>query len=437
MAGAAARAAGRVMAAAAAGAIAVAGLVAPFLLPAPAVAAPAQGGGEGLFEVQSARIPRPGSFSVAVTGAAYQVERRREPGSTTDRTVADGGVQLTAAFADRLEIWGRYGAALTRSGTTAFSYRDGLAGAKVALLRGPRLAVAAAGDVTIPWGNRERGFSSDEWDPSGTLLLTVPLSRPGAMTTAAVHLNAGYRRRGDDRGRTYDGFPLYYLEPVHPGGDGDRVDLRGAVELRARRITLFAEAILDRMASDDISPAEGPIWVTPGFRLSLGRRVSLLVASKIAISADNPDTDAFRPPEEMFPDWQIGFALTWSRFGSETDRDEDGAPDFRDRCPAVPEDPDGVADADGCPELDADGDGIPDEADACPEEPEDVDGDADEDGCPEAPPEPEEEQPAGGDDAPAAEEPPPAEAPAGESPPAGDAPPGDDPPAGDPPGGGD
>jgi hypothetical protein len=356
--------------------------------------------------VQSARIPRPGSFSVAVTGAAYQVERRREPGSTTDRIVADGGVQLTAALADRLELWWRYDAALTRHGSTALSYRDGLAGAKVAVLRAPWLAAAVAGNVTIPWGNRERGFSSDEWDPSGALLFTVPLSEPGALTTAAVHLNAGYRRRGDDRGRTYDGFPLYYLEPVHPGGDGDRVDLRGAVELRARRITLFAEAILDRMVSDDISPAEGPIWVTPGFRLALTEGVSLLVASKIAISADNPETDAFRPPEEMFPDWQIGFALTWSRFGDGSDRDEDGVPDFRDRCPAVPEDPDRVADADGCPELDADGDGIPDEADACPEVREDVDGDTDEDGCPEAPPEPEAEKPAEGDEAPAAVEPP-------------------------------
>jgi hypothetical protein len=357
------------------------------LLAAAAVAAPAPGGGEGLFDVQSARVPPAGSYAVSVTGAAYQVERRREPGSVGDRVVTDGGMQLTVGLGGRLELWARYGAALVSyADDTALSYRDGLVGAKVGLWRAPWLAAAVSGGVTVPWGNRPRGFSSDSWDPSGALLLTFPLPDSNAKSAALLHLNLGYSSRGDDRGRTYDGFPLYYLEPVYPGGDGDRIDLRGAVELRSRRISVFAEAVLDRMVSDDVSAVEGPIWVTPGFRLALTGRVSLLVASKIAISADDPATAAFRPPEEMFPDWQIGFALTWSNRGEDPDRDGDGVPDFRDRCLTQPEDRDDVADADGCPETDADGDGIPDEADACPELAEDLDGDADEDGCPEEAP---------------------------------------------------
>jgi OOP family OmpA-OmpF porin len=48
------------------------------------------------------------------------------------------------------------------------------------------------------------------------------------------------------------------------------------------------------------------------------------------------------------------------------DQDADGVPDDVDECPDLPEDRDGVQDADGCPEDDADGDGILDRDDACP-----------------------------------------------------------------------
>lgn len=64
------------------------------------------------------------------------------------------------------------------------------------------------------------------------------------------------------------------------------------------------------------------------------------------------------------------------------DTDGDGIPDVRDRCPADPEDKDGVQDEDGCPDPDNDGDGLLDAKDKCPMEPEDVDGFQDEDGCP-------------------------------------------------------
>ena len=65
------------------------------------------------------------------------------------------------------------------------------------------------------------------------------------------------------------------------------------------------------------------------------------------------------------------------------DRDHDGIPDVDDKCPDVPEDKDGFADEDGCPDPDNDGDGIPDKSDKCPNEAEDFDGFQDEDGCPE------------------------------------------------------
>jgi outer membrane protein OmpA-like peptidoglycan-associated protein len=64
------------------------------------------------------------------------------------------------------------------------------------------------------------------------------------------------------------------------------------------------------------------------------------------------------------------------------DRDHDGIPDVRDKCPDRPEDHDGFEDEDGCPDPDNDHDNIPDEDDQCPNEPEDKDNFQDEDGCP-------------------------------------------------------
>lgn len=80
-------------------------------------------------------------------------------------------------------------------------------------------------------------------------------------------------------------------------------------------------------------------------------------------------------------------ALTESASCAARDRDRDGIPDAADACPDDPEDLDGDADLDGCPDLDpdgdADGDGIPNARDACITRPEDFDGHDDDDGCPE------------------------------------------------------
>jgi outer membrane protein OmpA-like peptidoglycan-associated protein len=64
------------------------------------------------------------------------------------------------------------------------------------------------------------------------------------------------------------------------------------------------------------------------------------------------------------------------------DRDQDGVDDAADDCPDEPEDRDGFADDDGCPDPDNDNDGIPDAKDRCPNAPEDRDGFEDDDGCP-------------------------------------------------------
>jgi outer membrane protein OmpA-like peptidoglycan-associated protein len=60
------------------------------------------------------------------------------------------------------------------------------------------------------------------------------------------------------------------------------------------------------------------------------------------------------------------------------DRDGDGVPDSKDKCPDEPEDKDGFQDEDGCPDLDNDSDGIPDAQDKCPNQA----GPAENAGCP-------------------------------------------------------
>jgi len=68
------------------------------------------------------------------------------------------------------------------------------------------------------------------------------------------------------------------------------------------------------------------------------------------------------------------------------DLDGDGLDALDDLCPDEPEDPDGLADEDGCPEDDLDEDGIDDASDRCPMEAEFANGYEDEDGCPDLAP---------------------------------------------------
>ncbi len=82
------------------------------------------------------------------------------------------------------------------------------------------------------------------------------------------------------------------------------------------------------------------------------------------------------------PPWRVHALISFQAPASTLDRDGDGIPDHRDRCPAQPEDFDGFEDDDGCPDDDHDGDGIPNSVDMCPDQPEDFDGFEDEDGCP-------------------------------------------------------
>jgi hypothetical protein len=96
----------------------------------------------------------------------------------------------------------------------------------------------------------------------------------------------------------------------------------------------------------------------------------LLPVLPLAAACSSPDPRPIAPPPVL------------TAPASTADRDDDCVPDGRDRCPDEPEDGDGIADEDGCPELDHDRDRIPDTCDVCPDAPETYQGWGDRDGCP-------------------------------------------------------
>lgn len=351
--------------------------------PGSALAWPALSGGSGLLDVRSADVTARDSFDVQFGAMSYGLSGGTVPGDSEDRTVLDGGLQITWGVTNWAEVWAQGNMAFVALGNSEVSNRDGRAGLKVVypgrvwgVLPGLVL------DLNVPVGDRARGFSTDALDPGVTVLLTVPLPDSNRRSAAALHFNFGYRSHGDDRGRTFEGLPLYYLEPVYPEGQNDRIDLRAAVEIRSRETTLFMELLLDQLLHDDVAFRESPIFVSFGFRRNFLGNLSGLAGVKVALAADDPATTRFRSADDLYPDWQVGMALSWSRRGPTSDRDGDGVPDVLDQCPHQMEDLDGWLDADGCPDLDNDGDGIPDDVDGAPNQPEDFDGFMDADGIP-------------------------------------------------------
>lgn len=284
------------------------------LLPLRVAADTSWAGGEGTFEVRSAAIPPHGSWAITLGGVYYFLNERHDPLAPDGRDVVDGGLLVSTAFRDRVEVFARLGGAVyTNEGETPLSPRDGRIGAKVALpWKTGWLSSAGVVHLNLPWGQRERGFSTGSFDPAigGALTFELPESNP--LSFARAHLNVGYQWHGDARGRGYEGWPPFYLEPPHPATERNRVDLRAALEFGTEGVRLFADLILDQLVHPDLSFRESPVFLTLGFRKDLATPVSLLLASKIALSADDPATDAFRAPEDLFPEWQLGFLLSWT-----------------------------------------------------------------------------------------------------------------------------
>ena len=134
----------------------------------------------------------------------------------------------------------------------------------------------------------------------------------------------------------------------------------------------------------------GSDWDDP---IHVGAGVRYFVTEEIAVRADfrylrGPSEQAPYTLNAGYAEFGVGvsFAPHWTSKPElpkvDGDRDGDGIPDSKDKCPDQPEDKDMFQDEDGCPDPDNDGDGIPDTIDKCPLDPEDKDGFQDADGCP-------------------------------------------------------
>lgn len=346
---------------------------------------PSLGGGTGLLDVRTVEVPTDRSIDAQFGFLTYSIPGGTVPNDPRTRRIADGGLHVTTGFGDYAEVWGVLPALVhdVSDSNAVYVHRDGFLGAK---LVSPRSFRGMTGglilETNVPYGNRARGASNDSWDPAITGLLTLRLPDSNTFTAANLHFNVGYHAFGDVRGRTFEGAPLYYQEPVYPKGDNDRLDLRGALEVRSERTTLFIELLLDQLLSEDLSFSESPLFLSSGFRAPLTESFSFLLAAKISLASDDLETTRFRSADDIYPDWQLGFAVAWSRRGAGADRDGDGVPDRLDQCPYEAEDLDGWEDSDGCPDLDNDNDGVPDAFDGAPNLPEDRDGFLDTDGIP-------------------------------------------------------
>jgi OOP family OmpA-OmpF porin len=218
--------------------------------------------------------------------------------------------------------------------------------------------LAVLGVASIPTGDRA-SFLSD-----GALGVSVQLVAEYALAVGAVRAELGYSARSQ---RTWpeaplDGTTFGNAIPWAIGGVVRPKALAPAVDPDDRQ--LWEIAAHGGLPAGPVAPfglgGAGASRLSPALlavddRVALGhpRDAYLLVGADFGLDA-----------ALGVPVLRAVVSVGWAPRAH--DRDADGVPDDRDECPDLPEDRDGVEDADGCPEDDADGDGILDHEDACP-----------------------------------------------------------------------
>ncbi len=252
--------------------------------------------------------------------------------------------------------------------------------ARLAGLEEPGLSL---GDVVVRAGWRQR-FGDDT-----ALALHVPVLLPTSGKQNVLGLGLGVRPTLAFMQRIGIAELLFNLSYLVRGAERT-LDFDGGQELGARagarialdqywKTGLLVDLGVSTATSDffaaPVTPAEarvgldhwfGEHWRITGFLgtgMSTGVGAPDLRAGVGLAYGDNPPYRARPAP-------------------TRGDRDGDGIPDEKDRCPDAVEDRDGFQDDDGCPEEDNDGDGIADVDDACPRAPETLNGISDDDGCP-------------------------------------------------------
>lgn len=240
--------------------------------------------------------------------------------------------------------------------------------ARIAGLPGERgLAAAIAAQVILPTGDHGDFAGEDGWAFAWSL-------RAGYRTPDLyVTGGAGLRVRTAE---------VVLLSPARP--HGNELVAQGGVAVRVGpvgrqlggpdRAWLLAE--VEGVLGDD--PGTGARGPSPA-EARVGARLDVAHCWSIGLAGGA----GFTPDEIGSPGYRAVVSVTFHQ-DPVRDRDGDGIRDGLDVCWREPEDKDGIADRDGCPDLDDDRDGLDDTVDRCPAQAEDLDGYRDADGCPES-----------------------------------------------------
>jgi outer membrane protein OmpA-like peptidoglycan-associated protein len=275
---------------------------------------------------------------------------------------------------------------------------DARLGAKVALVRQERFAVAAIGSVFLPFGDEQMllGDRNLVFEPA-----VAGEWRPSRDTQTRVLANLAARIRQRTVLEGYD-----TTDPAATANDakafldvGSEVVLGIGGELEVSpRVSLAAETQLFAPLPASIGYGRCHLYsgkpcadATYWRGAKRGDLTALLTAGASVRVAPDVTASLMVGTGQLGArgdDFRITTALVWAPqpegavHRGAHDKDGDGIPDAVDSCVDEPEDKDGFQDEDGCPDPDNDGDGIPDVTDKCPNDPEDKDGFQDEDGCP-------------------------------------------------------
>jgi OmpA-OmpF porin, OOP family len=229
--------------------------------------------------------------------------------------------------------------------------------------RRPGVGLALIASLSLPTASE-----SQRWLGEGTAVPQLVAAADLQRGRFGLAINAGMRWRDSERFRDEDsGGNAPITGGVIEAGSAVPFGLGASFAVVPQRFDLMAEVFgAAPLAGENYFPLEA----LAGVKLYLARSSFLSLGGGAGLLGDrgaNPDARAF-------------LAIVFEpRAG---DRDGDGVSDGLDLCPDDPEDRDGFADRDGCPDPDNDGDRIPDPSDECPDDPEDRDGFQDEDGCP-------------------------------------------------------
>jgi OmpA family len=284
---------------------------------------------------------------------------------------------------------------------------DGLAGpldvrlgAKLALIRGERLAATLVGTATLPFGEEEMLLGDSSFMIEPKLALDFRLDR---ITASKIVVNLGARLRKRTVLQSYDpatedktaskifldvgsealagaGF-LYELSPrLVVGGEATVLfPLPASASLGSCNVESgrSCDDIDDMDYFGDAGEGDLTVLANAGLQYRInGQVTATLLAGTGQVGARGDD---FRLTTGIIWSPQPGGGTGINR----SDRDGDSVPDGSDACPTEGEDRDGYQDEDGCPDGDNDNDGLADAKDKCADEPEDRDGYQDADGCPE------------------------------------------------------